>query len=52
MNVPEFGIGGVPVNEAAKIFGKSALWVRKGVFKDFLRINFGCFWWNIQTGKA
>lgn len=39
MNIPEFGIGGVPVNEAAKIFGKSALWVRKGVEEGWLPIG-------------
>lgn len=37
--VPEFGIGGVPVNTAAKVFGKSELWVKEGIAKGILPIG-------------
>ena len=37
--VPEFGIGGVPTKVAAKVFGKSELWVKEGIRNGLLPIG-------------
>lgn len=36
---PEFGIGGVPMEVAAKVYGKDALWVREGIDAGWLPIG-------------
>lgn len=40
MNESEFASGNVPIKEAAKAYGKSAEWVRKGMAEGYLPI--GC----------
>lgn len=40
MQYPEFGIGGVPVQTAAKVFGKDATWVRQGIIDGWLDIGY------------
>jgi len=37
--VVEFGIGSVPVNVAAKVFGKDPCWVRAGIIAGWLPIG-------------
>lgn len=39
MNIPEFGIGGVPTEVAAAVLGKSATFVRDGIEKGWLPIG-------------
>lgn len=36
---PEFGIGGVPVEAAARVYGKDATWVRAGIEDGWLPIG-------------
>lgn len=36
---PEFGLGGVPMEVAAKVYGKDALWVREGIDAGWLPIG-------------
>lgn len=36
---PEFGPGGVPMEVAAKVYGKDALWVREGIDAGWLPIG-------------
>lgn len=36
---PKFGIGGVPTKLAAKVYGKSELWVRTGIEEGWLPIG-------------
>lgn len=36
---PQFGIGGVPVKVAAKVYGKSEMWVRTGIVEGWLNIG-------------
>lgn len=36
---PEFGVGGVPVEVAAKVYGKDAYWVREGIEVGWLPIG-------------
>ena len=36
---PEFGEGGVPMNVAAKVFGKDATWVQAGIIAGWLPIG-------------
>lgn len=40
MQYPEFGIGGVPVSDAAKVFGKEPCWVRQGIRDGWLPIGY------------
>lgn len=35
----EFGIGSVPINVAAKVYGKDAAWVRAGIIAGWLPIG-------------
>lgn len=35
----EFGIGSVPINIAAKVYGKDACWVRAGIIAGWLPIG-------------
>lgn len=35
----EFGIGSVPINVAAKVYGKDACWVRAGIIAGWLPIG-------------
>ncbi|MDD3369232.1 MAG: hypothetical protein PHP50_10160 [Lachnospiraceae bacterium] len=37
--MPQFGAGGVPVEVAAKVYGKSAMWVRTGIEEGWLPIG-------------
>lgn len=39
MRYPDFGIGGVPVATAAKVFGKDQGWVRQGIIDGWLPIG-------------
>lgn len=39
MQVPEFGIGGVPTKVAAKVMGKSEMYVREGIEQGWLPIG-------------
>nr|DAV71530.1 MAG TPA: protein of unknown function (DUF1737) [Caudoviricetes sp.] len=39
MQVPEFGIGGVPTSVAAKVMGKSETYVREGIEQGWLPIG-------------
>lgn len=39
MQYPEFGVGGVPVATAARIFGKEPYWVRQGIKDGWLPIG-------------
>jgi len=36
---PEFGIGGVPVEVAAKVYGKNPYWIREGIEAGWLPIG-------------
>lgn len=36
---PKFGMGGVPVSVAAKVFGRSEVWVRNGIRTGLLPIG-------------
>lgn len=35
----DFGIGSVPINVAAKVYGKDACWVRAGIIAGWLPIG-------------
>lgn len=35
----EFGIGSVPINVAARVYGKDAAWVRAGIIAGWLPIG-------------
>lgn len=39
MQIPEFGMGGVPVETAAKVLGKDMTWVRQGIIDGWLPIG-------------
>lgn len=39
MQYPEFGVGGVPVEVAATVYGKDASWVRQGIEDGWLPIG-------------
>lgn len=40
MQIPNFPAGSVPVNVAAKVYGKDQSWVRAGIIKGWLPIGY------------
>lgn len=40
MQYPEFGKGGVPIEVAAEVYGKSVVWIREGISQGWLPIGY------------
>jgi hypothetical protein len=38
-DIPEFGLGSVPVSVAAKVYGKDPCWIRAGIIAGWLPIG-------------
>ena len=48
MNENEFATGSVPVMVAARIYGKSASWVRAGIISGWLPIGKATKEWSVS----